>query len=285
MNLIERACVTIRHSPGLTNAGWLWNAARPLYDSVINTIGCRGLPRVMNGADHILIDAKYRGLGEVYEPDVWRHLMSNVKPGDVIADVGAHIGLYTVALAKRVGPHGRVVAFEPDKKTLSDLRRHIQLNQVATVAEAVGAAVAACDGQIGFTCDQDTQNRIALERTPVDSNVPAVRLDSFFKRGQLDILKVDVEGFEEDVLKGGEELLSDRFRAPRLIYLEVHPYNWVLCGTTSESLLRRLHDANYEVETPGWEPCRNICRYGEVIAHRTISEAKRKALNAEPWVE
>ena len=91
----------------MAGAGWLWNMVRPIYDSVVNTVARRGLERVMNGADRILIDPKYRALAEVYEPEVWTHLMSNVKSGDVIADVGAHIGLYALPLAKRVSTRSR----------------------------------------------------------------------------------------------------------------------------------------------------------------------------------
>src|SRR5467141_1320761 len=77
--------------------------------------------------------------------------------------------------------------------------------------------------------------------------------------------EVDVEILEEDVLKGTEGLLADSCRAPRLIYLEVHPYNWSLCGTTSHSLLGRLHAANYEVGTLDGEQCGRILTYGHII--------------------
>ena|SRR5436309_15419246 len=100
MNLIEKTCIAIRHNPRVAGAGWLWDMVRPIYHSVVNTVARRGLERVMNGADRILIDPKYRMLGEVYE-QVWTHLMSNVKSGDVIADVSAHIGVYALPFAKR----------------------------------------------------------------------------------------------------------------------------------------------------------------------------------------
>jgi FkbM family methyltransferase len=268
VNFIERTCISIRHSQRLARADWLWNAARPFYDSVVNTVACSGLDRVINGTDRILISPKYRNIGELYEPEVWKHLMSNVRPGDVIADVGAHIGLYTIALAKRLNVKGHIVAFEPDEDNFQDMTAHIALNGLEGTAHPVRAAVGTVDGEIGFTCDQDTQNRILPQQTPNGRTVPAIRLDSFFDRQRVDILKVDVEGFEEEVLKGGLQLLSDSERAPRLIYLEVHPYNWELCGTTSESLLRHLHESGYDVETPDGTPCTKISSYGEVIALR-----------------
>ena len=269
MNLVEKTCIAIRHTPRLTHARWLWNAARPIYNSTVNALGRRrGLERVMNGTDRIRISPQFRNLGEVYEPEVWEQFMTSLSNGDVIADVGAHIGLYTIALAKRLTPNGRVIAFEPHEQTYDALTQHVGLNGVQPVVETVRAVVGAVDGHVRFTDDQDVQNRIAAENTSQSSTVPAIRLDSFFKDRRLDILKVDVEGFEEDVLRGGEALLADSYRAPRLIYLEVHPYNWSLCGTTSDSLLGRLHAAHYEVGTLDGEQCGRILTYGHIIARR-----------------
>jgi len=268
MNPVEKACIAIRHVPSFDKAHWFWNTVRPVYNFVVNTTARRGLQRVINGTDPLLLAPKYRGLREVYEPDLWRQLMSAVQPGDIIADVGAHIGLYTVGLAKRLGGNGRVIAFEPDEKNFRDLLHHLELNNAQASVQAVRAAVAAHDGHVYFTHDRGVENRIAVENTLQNSSVPAVTLDSFFEDRRLDILKVDVEGFEEDVLEGAELLLTNPCRAPRLIYLEVHPYNWSLCGTTSDSLLQRLRSADYEVQTLDREPCRQITTYGHVVARR-----------------
>ena len=77
-----------------------------------------------------------------------------------------------------------------------------------------------------------------------------------------------MEGFEEDVLRGAEQLLSDEARAPRLIYIEAHPYNWHLCGTTSESLLARLVGHGYRVEHLDGTAVTRIEHYGEIVARR-----------------
>src|SRR5215813_1588221 len=114
MNSIERLCIASRHSRHLEGMSWLWNLARPLYNKTIETFGKSGLERVINGTDRLLVSPKVRGVTEEYEPEVWRSLMAEIKPGDTVADVGAFIGIYTVTLAKRVGKSGRVIAFEPD---------------------------------------------------------------------------------------------------------------------------------------------------------------------------
>jgi FkbM family methyltransferase len=189
--------------------------------------------------------------------------MANVRPGDKIADVGAYIGLYTVALARRVGPAGKVTAFEPNK-----LKSHLHLNKIDDRVDAVNVAVGARDGLTSFSQDKDSQNQIVSPNSPNSLSLPLLRLDTHFRDAHLDLLKIDVEGFEEDVLRGSENLLADRARAPRRIYIEVHPYNWHLCGTTSESLLDRLRSHNYEVRHMDGAFVRHIENYGEIVTRR-----------------
>ncbi len=268
MNAIEQACVRLRHSVWLKRADWLWNAARPAYDRIVNGLGRRGLERNLNGTDRMLIAPRFRNLGESYEPDVWRHVMSHLRAGDTVADVGAHIGLYAVALAKRVGAGGRVIAFEPDPANHRWVETHAKFNGVESQLTVVNAAVGAQDGRISFSGGKDIQNQIVPAGTPGSHEVPVMRLDTYFANRRVDILKVDVEGFEEEVLEGADTLLRDAARSPRRIYIEVHPYNWHYCGTSSDSLLNRLARHGYVVEHLDGAPVRRIENYGEVVARR-----------------
>jgi len=268
MNAMEKACVALRHSVVLRKADLLWNGLRPIYNCLVNRLAARGLERVINGTDRVLLAPECRGVTESYEPDVWAHVVRNVRAGDRIADVGAFIGLYAIALGKRVGPKGKVVAFEPDESNCAAVRRHIELNGLQDRVEAVRSAVSTVDGEIWFTADKGIQNQVALPGADRAKPVPSVSLDVFFKGQRLDLLKLDVEGFEEEVLKGAEQLLSDPDRAPRVVYVEVHPYNWHLCGTTSESLHGRLRRLGYAVESPNGGPVDRITNYGEIVARR-----------------
>lgn len=274
MNALEQACRQVRHSPLLKRAGWLWNAARPVYDALVNAAGRSGLERVINGTDRVLIAPQFRNLGESYEPEVWRLVMAALRPGDQVADVGAHIGLYAVALGRRVGPAGQVTAFEPDPRNYQHILRHSRLNGLGSQLCVVNAAVGKQDGTISFSGDKDIQNQIVPDGTPGARQVPVVRLDTHFAGKRLDLLKVDVEGFEEEVLAGAEGLLANAARAPRNIFIEVHPYNWHLCGTTSESLLGRLRRLGYAVEHLDGKPVGRISHYGEVVARHIARSAK-----------
>src|SRR5438128_6885595 len=150
MNSLERWCLTLRHSPALGGAEWLWDALRPQYDRVTALLGRHGLERVVNGTDRILVLPEFRHVTETYEPAVWKHLMSEIRPGDVVADVGAYIGLYTVALAQRLSPAGRVVSFEPDPESFGALKAHVELNGLSDRVELYQAASTTKDGTVPF---------------------------------------------------------------------------------------------------------------------------------------
>jgi len=270
MNALERISVSLRHSALLRNADWLWDVVRPVYDAAINLCAPRGLPRVINGTDRVLISPKLRGLQESYEPEVWAHVMRNLRTGDQMADVGAFIGLYAVAIAKRIGEGGRVTAFEPDPGNAGFLRQHIALNHVPGRVRVEQVVVGEREGESWFSNNKGIQNQIVAAGERDARRAPMVSIDSYFGTRRLDIVKIDVEGFEEDVLKGANNILNDASRAPRLIYIEVHPYNWHLCGSSSESLLRRLSCAGYSVEHMDGSRVGTIDRYGEVVARRLI---------------
>jgi FkbM family methyltransferase len=215
----------------------------------------------------MLVLPELRGISEVYEPEVWPRIMSEVRGGDTIIDVGSHIGLYTVAFAKRVGPQGRIIAFEPDPENFEMLRRQISLNQLDVRVEACPMAVADCDGVTQFAVGRGVQSSIAADGNE-GTSVKVCRLDSVFRESKVDLIKIDVEGFEEKVIEGAETLLSDLQRKPRAIFIEVHPYNWHLCGTTSDSLIDRLARNSYNIVDLKGERLFKIRSYGEIIALR-----------------
>ena len=266
MQTLERLCIRLRHSPGLRNAEWMWDRLRTPYTVLLATLAKNGLERVINGTDLIRLTPEYRAITENYEPDVWKHVMEEARIGDVVADVGANIGLYAIALAKRVGDGGKVHAFEPDPANFQALDQHRHLNQVSALVVPYQVAVAGIDGRVAFEAGRGSESHVS-SGAPV-SEVDGIRLDSVFAGKCIDILKIDVEGFEEEVLKGASELLSDRARGPRIIYVEVHPFAWREFRTTSETLLTLLTDNGYRVEDLSGKEVTYVERYGEIVARR-----------------
>lgn len=225
------------------------------------------MPRVINGTDAIQIGTEFAGLPEAYEPDVWSRVMKYARPGARIADVGANIGLYTMALAKRVGPGGKVWAFEPDPANAAALRLHAKLNGVNDRVILVEKALGACEATLKFNLAglmSSIQSAATQAGTVIE--VPQITLDQALGQEGLDVLKIDVEGYEEEVLKGATILLSDPTRKPEVIFIEVHPYAWKAVGTTTESLKARVASAGYRLEMVNGQPLGEIDFWGEIIA-------------------
>jgi FkbM family methyltransferase len=266
MQALEWFCTTLRHSPGIRKADWLWNRLRDPYTSILTAVAKRGLRRVINGTDVIRVTPQYRFVAENYEPDVWKLVMNEVRIGDIVVDVGSNVGLYAIALAKRVGNTGKVHAFEPDPENFQALNRHCSLNQVNPRVVLYEVAVAGTDGRVRFEAGLGSESHIG--GGACGSEVEAVCLDSVFPANHIDILKIDVEGFEVEVLQGASELLSDRARGPRIIYVEVHPFAWPEVRRTSVSLLGLLGDFGYRVEDSSGKVIAQVERYGEIVARR-----------------
>jgi FkbM family methyltransferase len=269
MNIVERISISLRRNTPLMRADWLWDRLRPTYNRLIANLGRKGLRRTINGTDSLLVLPRFRGVAESYEPNFWTQMMAEVQPGSIVVDVGAYIGLYTVAIAKRLGPSGKVIAFEPDPDSFASLKAHVELNQVAGRVELVQAAATTENGTVPFESGRhSSMSRIAGEEAQGTYRVKAVRLDTILAESRVDILKIDVEGFEEQVVRGASGILGNRELAPPTIFIEVHPYAWKEVGVTSQSLLRLLREAGYEVFDLLGQPVETLREYGQIVARR-----------------
>jgi FkbM family methyltransferase len=193
--------------------------------------------------------------------------MTEIRPSDLFVDVGVFIGLYTVAVAKRVGSEGRVVGFEPDSTNYLAAREHVRLNGVEDRVELIQAAAGPCDEFVSFKPGGDMAH-VSSDPGDATCKVECVTLDKVFIGKRVDVLKIDVEGFEERVLQGAAGLLKDAERSPRAIYIEVHPYAWPEVRTSSDSLLGLLDRCGYEARSVEGRSVKKIAAYGEIVARK-----------------
>jgi len=269
MDLFERTCSTIRNNRLLRQNDRFWDLVRPIYDRLLILLfGRNGLERTINGTDSLRLMPSLRWTSVIYEPDVWPLIMQEIHRDDRVADIGAYIGLYTVAIAKRLESTGKVYAFEPEPNNFLKLKAHIHMNRVTEKVELFNAAVTSCDRMVPFIVGRRDQSYVAAPQTNSVKLVQSVCLDSVFAKKELDIIKIDVEGYEEEVLRGGLNLLNDRCRSPRMIFIEVHPYAWHIIGTTSDSLILLLEECGYRTLGIDLHPVKQINAYGNIIASK-----------------
>ena len=150
--------------------------------------------------------------------------VSHCRPGMVLLDVGAHYGFFSLAALHYGGPDARVVAVEASDKAARVLRINLALSGVLQRAVIVEAAAGGSDGRLAvLTTGPAAGDYVAVpaEPRPDVRYVPMKSLNSIVNQaGVLPThVKIDVEGFEEEVLRGGEEVLA---RAKPILFLELH---------------------------------------------------------------
>lgn len=133
---------------------------------------------------------------------------------DVVIEVGANIGSHTVGLAKKVGPQGRVIAYEPQPVVFQNLCANISINSLVNT-ECYQAAVGAKAGSIrvpNIRYDLPGNfGEVALGAYTEGLEVPLVSLDETFKYNRLKLIKMDVEGMESEVIAGAVGVI-ERFK-------------------------------------------------------------------------
>lgn len=172
--------------------------------------------------------SRFRGLGSrAYEARFDAALAGAIQPGDHVWDVGANVGHYTERFADRVGPRGSVVAFEPVPACFDVLTRRMRGRPSVMVRrEALGAS----EGVVPMRLAEDplgATHSLVGGLDPGGSgltiDVPLRTGDAVWKTEGLqvpNVVKIDVEGFEEDVLRGMSEILANP--SCRAIFIEVH---------------------------------------------------------------
>jgi FkbM family methyltransferase len=173
----------------------------------------------------------------VKEPGTCEWIASRVEPGDVFYDIGANIGVYTVLAARRVGPSGKVFAFEPHSATFARLLETISINGLSGIVTACSCALHEQQGFFPFSyfsseagSSQSQLNaRASVPEGSISSAVVELKfsasLDSLIAAGGFapaDHVKIDVDGNELMILKGMAGLLSGH-RPPKSIQVEINP--------------------------------------------------------------
>ncbi len=150
-----------------------------------------------------------------FEPAELRAAISYAGVGSTVIDVGANVGLFTVALSRAVGPSGHVIAFEPIQSTVGALQENVARNHLANVHVIVAAAVEQ-DGGVDFNLSDDAALHSLgrpIEGHPIlgSTRVAGRSLDSVwqdFGRPQVSLLKIDAEGAESRVLAGAVAIVE-----------------------------------------------------------------------------
>lgn len=235
-------------------------ALQPVYAWYLRTVcGRRGLAWHVNGEPLRIDPAVRRLVPHQSEPELFAFLRDEIQPGQTVIDIGAFLGVYAMLEARRVGPSGRVVAFEPSPSSFAVLVRHLRMNGLAAPqVEARCAAVGARAERQRLQIWDDEPYRNMIVPDGADGvAVETVTLDEVCGawRQLPDWIRMDVQGQEFNVLRGARELLRAG-RGRMRIVAEMHPDQWPDYGIAPGQAADVFADLGLRARalTPGAEP-------------------------------
>ncbi len=179
------------------------------------------------------------GTWEPYETEILKSLL---KEGEVFIDVGANFGYYSCLASSIVGPTGRVYAFEPDPKAYRLLKKNEEDNKlvnIVTINKALGDKV-----HIGTFYPNRLGHGYTVEPLvgtgKIAYGVEVAPLDEEIK-GEVNIIKIDTDGYEVEVLRGMERIIKENKNLK--IFIEVYPRGLKRRGHTVGDLIGILQDS------------------------------------------
>lgn len=208
-------------------------------------------PEDMGTAPNVLVNHG------AYEATESACLLQAGSGAQVIFDIGANVGYYSLHWASRVAPGGTIHAFEPVPSTFTWLSRNIALNRLDNVIRANNFGLGDAPGSVsvflpGFTgCGAASMKNLHPNESSQEIEVKLDTLDRYFSAAgldRLDLVKVDVEGAELFVLQGGRKTIA-RYRP--LIFLELLRKWSKPFGYHPNDVIQMLHAIGYQCYTFG----------------------------------
>ena len=173
-------------------------------------------------------------LSGIYEPVESQIIAKEIKRGNIVLDIGAHIGYYTTLFSRLVGNTGRVYAFEPCSDSFILLKKNIRFGNYGNVF-LIRKAVSNIEGtaSLFLNTQNKADNRMFGNGQEVES-VEAVRLDDYFQDNldRLDFIKMDIQGAEIKAVLGMSKLLKKHKEAK--LFLEFWPFGIRQCSPNDE---------------------------------------------------
>jgi FkbM family methyltransferase len=181
-----------------------------------------------------------------YEPYETELILRQAKDCNVVIDVGANIGYYTILLAKKIGNNGKVFAFEPDSTNFSILEKNIKANKLKNVV-SIKAAVSNKNGAHYLYKSEDNlgdhklsppQSSFKKEKV-LKEKIRTIRLDDYFKKleQKINLIKIDTQGWEPEVFLGAKKIIG---KDKPIIFFEYSPASYKEAKLDGQKMMKWL---------------------------------------------
>ncbi len=189
-------------------------------------------------------------LPNIHEGDV-NEIKRFSKAGDIVVDIGANIGTVCLPIAKHVGEHGKVYAIEAHPTTFSYLQENIKLNKLKNIT-SFNIAIGEKNGLVTFSSTElddintvQKNNKESVQEYSRNILVPMMRLDDLLADVEkIDVLKIDVEGYEKFILENATETL----KKTKVVYAEYYQANTKMFGYDREEIKSILEKNGFTCE-------------------------------------
>ena len=183
----------------------------------------------------------------LHEPVLSAAIVRIARAANAFADIGAHLGYFS-CLAGAANPHLKIFTFEMDQRLSNRIAVNAAMNDLRRI-EVVPKAVSDRATTVYYPARREDPGLQMTDAPPPEQDVAAcdaVTLDDFFRerRPVPDFMKIDVEGAEMKVLRGGENLLREHLPT---LFLEIHPQKLLRIGSSAEEVHDLLRDIGYKM--------------------------------------
>lgn len=176
-------------------------------------------------------------------------LMNLVKKNFVILDIGTNIGSTLLQFANKIGPEGKVYGFEPDSENYANCMYNIGLNNFKNVSvDNIGLGSASGEFLLSIDCESNRGgNRIVANPNASAKKIKVDTLDSWVEKNNIkkcDLIKIDVEGYEMNVLEGGLATIN---KYHPILFIELDDNNLKLQNSSAIELVSLLLKCGYVI--------------------------------------
>ena len=204
----------------------------------------------------------------IHEKTTTKLVMNEIKNGDIVLDIGAHIGYYTLIFAKLVGKDGKVYAFEPEPNNFALLKKNIAINGYENVV-LINKAVSNKTGKTNlFLAEEHSGDHRIYESDVIKGRksleIETIKLDDYFQdfEKNIDFIKMDIQGAEPLALEG----INNSLKKCNKLITEFWPGGLNQFGIEPEEYLNLLLRKNFRLF--------DINEYKNIIVPANITDLK-----------
>lgn len=246
--------------------------ARGPYYRLMEACHPHGRTMALAGGLAFKLHPRLAGWGlHAYEPALAAIIDAEARPGATVVDIGAHVGLHTLRMSRRVGASGRVLAVEPSPANAALLARHLAWNECANTS-VVAMAVADHAGQQTFSYRPDATdpaacaNSLCYDIGGTAADVETTTIDALCQGLAPALVKIDVEGAELLSLRGARDLLA---RCAPTVIVAIHPEPMAAMGHAPSDVVRLASELGYGATRLDGSPVTTI-GFEEIVLRRVV---------------